>query len=267
MKLYGVTVVYNEELLIPVVMPYLEKMGYDKLVVWDNGSTDKTVALLAQYPFIEIRRFDTPHFIEDEKLKRIVDTVSEFNRIPCEDGEQVWVSICDFDEVFQYNAANEPYCTFRDYLWWMGVCGYNVCREHLWNLMENGSRVEYGAPFYWNKPNLFRVDGMGEFSIVYGQHDLSIKYKNGEPKIWYNTKVLSAFHLKFYNREIFLKRQSYRNERKVVVWGEYGVSCYDDNVLAAMDEYEKHLKLSLPYEKYFMNKILTGEEFVGEFLV
>ena len=70
MKLYGVTSVHDEEMLIPIVMPYLEKMGYDKLVIWDNNSTDRTVELLQQYEFIEIRHYSTEIFNEDEKLKK-----------------------------------------------------------------------------------------------------------------------------------------------------------------------------------------------------
>lgn len=45
-KLYGMTLVYNESKMIPYIMPYYEKLGYDKLYVYDNESTDDTVEML-----------------------------------------------------------------------------------------------------------------------------------------------------------------------------------------------------------------------------
>ena len=267
MKLYGVTSVYNEEDLVPIVMPYLERMGYDKLVVWDNGSTDRTVELLEQYPFIEIRHYDTEFFKETEKCTRIVNTVSEFAWLPKGENEAVWATICDFDEVFQFNVPPSSFLTFRDYLLLMSAKGYKQFREHQWLLMENGERVCYGEPFYWNKPNLFRVDGNTTLFLSVGQHDANIKYGDEEPKIAYDTKMLSALHLKYYNREIFLKRQQLRALR------DYGIDSIGDNleynadVKKNLSEYDERLKLSIPYSEYFSHKILNGKEYVGRFLI
>jgi len=58
-KILGVTFTYNNEDKIPYVMPYYERMGIDKLVVYDNGSTDRTVEMLSNYPFVEIRSYKT----------------------------------------------------------------------------------------------------------------------------------------------------------------------------------------------------------------
>ena len=268
-RLYGVTVVYNEQDLVPIVMPYIEKMNYDKLVIWDNGSTDNTVELLEKYPFIEIRHFETPEFVEDEKLKRIVDTIDEFRREKVTDpNEQIWMTMCDFDEVFQYNTTKDAFFSFKEYLWWMGNNGYMVCREHIWNLVEDGTRVQYGTPFYWNKPNLFRLDGISSFSVVWGQHDMNVTYQDEKPaKIFYDTKMISAFHLKFYNLKGYLKRQRLRSERGFIVYNDGKVIPYIDDVNSNIDVYNEIVRLSIPYEEYFTNKILNGREYVGEFLV
>jgi hypothetical protein len=58
-KLYGMTLTYNESKMIPYIMPYYERLGFDKLVIYDNESTDNTVDLLKKYPFVEIRTFKT----------------------------------------------------------------------------------------------------------------------------------------------------------------------------------------------------------------
>ena len=57
--LVGVTCTYNEAEMVPYVMPYVERMGYDKFIVYDNESTDNTVELLKQYPFVEVRTYKT----------------------------------------------------------------------------------------------------------------------------------------------------------------------------------------------------------------
>lgn len=264
MKLYGVTSVHNEEILIPIVIPYLEKMGYDKLVIWDNNSTDRTVELLQQYEFIEMRHYSTEIFNEDEKLKHVVDTISEFTWLPHDQDEQVWVTMCDFDEVFQLNLPSHSLVTLKDYLFWCGEKGYSVIREHLWCLMENGERVHYGEPFYWNKPNMFRLDGIDRFVVSVGQHDLSCTYLNGtEPMVLYDTKMLSAFHLKFYNRFIYLSRQTYRAERDYSQSHDY----YNANIRENLTEYDERLKFSVSFLDYMSNKLLNGKEYVGRFLI
>ncbi len=264
MKLYGVTCVYNEEKLVPIVMPYLKKMGYDKLIVWDNESTDKTVELLKKYDFIEIRSYSTERFNELEKLTRIVDTIAEFSKIKNDEpDEQVWVSICDFDEVYNLNVCGIHF-SFKDYLFWHGAKNYNVIREHLWCLLADGEKICYGDPLYWNKPNLFRLNGldMDTFKLSVGQHDIICTYGGQEPNILYDTKLLSAFHLKYYNHSIFLDRQKIRFNRNFTENNHYS-----DNNEQNLSEYNEMLKLSIPYSDYLTDKILHGKEYVGRFLI
>lgn len=264
MKLYGVTVVYNEEALIPIVMPYLEKMGYDKLVVWDNGSTDHTAELLSQYSFIELRHYETDTWREDDKLQKIVETINEF-KSNLESG-QTWMTIADFDEVIKYNGRTDAdIFNVKWYLSIMGNFGYNVCREHIWNLVDNGNKVDYGQPFYWDKPLLFRLDGSDMISITYGNHDMYITYNGNEPKVFYNTKMLSVFHLKYYNDEIFLARQQNKSKRDYT-YGEHKMQYIADKE-KNLNEYCNVVLNSIPYEDYHKHKMLNGVEHVGKFLV
>ena len=76
MKLYGVTCVFNEEKLVPFVMDYMVRWGYDRFVIYDNGSNDKTVELLKAYPFIEVRNFDTENVFDECKRKDKIKTPS-----------------------------------------------------------------------------------------------------------------------------------------------------------------------------------------------
>ena len=48
MKLFGYTYVYNEEAMIPYVLPYILRMGYDKFIIYDDGCTDNTIPILTE---------------------------------------------------------------------------------------------------------------------------------------------------------------------------------------------------------------------------
>jgi hypothetical protein len=62
MKILGITTTYNISEKIPYVMPYYERMDIDKLIIYDNHSTDDTVEKLSKYPFVEIRYYETDSF-------------------------------------------------------------------------------------------------------------------------------------------------------------------------------------------------------------
>ena len=103
MKLFGCTVVKNEEGMIPYVMPYVERLGYDKFVVYDDNSTDNTVEELLKYPFVEIRQMEeTKTIVEFDCLKRNkqADFFTEcWQYIHKNNNEEVWMTFTDFDEV------------------------------------------------------------------------------------------------------------------------------------------------------------------------
>ena len=93
-KILGVTVTYNNEDKIPYVMPYYERIGIDKLIVYDNGSTDRTVELLSKYPFVEIRTYYTDKYDERKILEFKTNIQNEFA------GQYNWCISTYFDEVF-----------------------------------------------------------------------------------------------------------------------------------------------------------------------
>ena len=125
MKLFGYTVIHNEELFIPIIMPYIERMGYDKFVVYDNESTDNSVEILKQYPFVEIRQLITDGHFSDAKKRDIqLSSYVECYQYGKNNDEQVWMTFTDLDEVIFMTREREK--TVKEYLEWQIKKGYNV---------------------------------------------------------------------------------------------------------------------------------------------
>lgn len=225
--LYGYTTTYNVEYLIPYVMPYVERLGYDKFIVYDNGSTDKTIELLKQYPFVEIRHFDTNGAFSD---KRICDLHAEAV-IECgalDDGSrEVWMTWTDFDEVF-YLSEFYP---FKEYLHNMKkYWGYNYYSDKMVELFFNNFRTHsvkehelvHTLPdimcHYWEregvKPSVICVSDMQFLTVYPGNHWMEvIPKKDVSLNNLKNTFQLFSFHLKYIDFETFEKKMEERAQR------------------------------------------------------
>lgn len=101
-KIVGITFTYNEELLVPFVMDYWQKLDVDKLIVYDNCSNDSTVSLLKQYPFVEVRKYDTGGVFDEIILTNLRNACWKI-----EDAD--WILLCDFDEVPYYEGDFRAY--------------------------------------------------------------------------------------------------------------------------------------------------------------
>ena len=59
MKICWIVLCYNEIDILPFVSKYWERLGVDKVVVFDNGSTDGSLEYLSKLKYVEIRHFDS----------------------------------------------------------------------------------------------------------------------------------------------------------------------------------------------------------------
>ena len=120
-KIAGVTCAFNESQMVKYVMPYWERIKPDKLIVYDNMSTDNMCELLSQYSYVEIRKFDTEGKFSDEThIKLKSETAKELA-----DAGYDWIYIGDFDEILYTENEN-----FREVLYEIQQMGGNVfCRD------------------------------------------------------------------------------------------------------------------------------------------
>ena len=264
MKLIGYTCTYNEAEMVPYVMPYVETLGYDKFIVYDNQSTDNTVELLSRYPFVEVRTYDTGGKFDDNKKRDLeYQAFAECKQIAAEaGGEKVWMTWTDFDEVLYFNA--DVGIDIIDM--WNKTYGYNCFYKRMVNLfppriykegglitqMHDGQLVHTvpdirGA--YWTgmgmKPLMFLVNDFDNIVMFPGNHyALAVMPENRSIIPFNDTCELYAFHLKFIDKTVLRKKwEHYAAKGKEVYVKQI-------NKLDAM--YENIMGTSFPMEQYFM---------------
>lgn len=123
MKTYWVVLCKNEEDIIPFCIQYWSRIA-DKVIVYDNHSTDSSIELLSKYDWIEIRTFDS-----DGQNDVIQKQVKEQAYLEFKDQCDILI-ITDMDEVFYFNdfkAISEAFVSG----------GYNILMTPIFSLCED----------------------------------------------------------------------------------------------------------------------------------
>ena len=215
MKLFGVTFTYNESVMIPYVMKYLEHMGFDKLIVYDNQSTDNTVQLLKQYKFVEVRTLDTGGKKSNQEIVNIKNRVwREFKK-----EEDAWMFVSDFDEVLYYPG------NLKEYLDKMDKDGYNYLNQEMLETMceHFPDKTKYvhescdGGTF-WGlngcKMTLFKLNTFNSISYTPGAHIVSVSLNDGKKLKALNNKAIKSFHLKNIDHAFCLNKKNLAQKRR-----------------------------------------------------
>lgn len=93
-KIIAYTVCFNENKIFPFVLDYW-KLFADKVVVYDNGSTDGILTNFNKYKdFIEVRHFDTHNELSDNVIQRIKSECYKESIGKCD-----YVYVGEFDEL------------------------------------------------------------------------------------------------------------------------------------------------------------------------
>ena len=270
-RLLGITLTYNEEKLIPYVMPYYERMHIDKLIVFDNFSTDNTVKELLKYPFVEIRYFNTENEMNDKEHQRIKnniwkDYVNDYD----------WCICCDFDEVLYTKKE------FKDVLKEYEEQGFNIFRQCMLNIysekfpeIEDGQLVhevlndgvlwkDFDKNINWGeKANLFNLKKIKEMNYTEGNHrEYPIGVEPNKPNIVVNG--IAALHLKYIDYNAVLYKTYDYFLRRLKNTNKYEYMDPEDRIFLDM---AKKGTLSIEHLKERYNKLLqahrmTVEEFI-----
>ena len=209
MRLEAYIICWNEAAVLPFVLDYWAAAGIDKLIVYDNHSSDKTVAILLNedndYPFeVEIRDYESGGHADDFLYRHIKNNCWKQSKAD-------WVFVGDTDEVLYAPGGVKDYlknragdaaiiqpCLYQ-------VVGWKKPYYMGWPLLheETGMRVQQCGP---NKVNLFRPDRVQEMNFGLGAHKCDpvgaeIQYR--EDIAWLHLKNLGVEYLVERNKQLY----------------------------------------------------------------
>ena len=171
MRIVVYTFAWNEALLVPYFLRhYLPWV--DRIVVYDNQSTDGTPELLSVYsPRVEVRPFESDSYPEPEPLGSLRASCWEDSR-----GQEDWAVVVDFDE-FLYHPLGVTNYLARAY-----AEGHTVIRTFGWQMIADRfpdphvslvNAVRSGVPHHWyNKPIVFRPEQFQSVAWKPGCHEI-----------------------------------------------------------------------------------------------
>lgn len=96
---------YNEERLLPHVLDYWSQYA-DKIIIYDNMSTDSSLDIIRKYPKTEIRTFDTDGKISDRTYLEIKNNAWKESR-----GKARFVALVDTDELVYHPKGLDVFLT------------------------------------------------------------------------------------------------------------------------------------------------------------
>lgn len=284
MKLYGAIVVYNEEPIVKYVMPYLMRYGFDKLYIYDDGSTDGTIDLIKSYncDFIEFRDFSAYREMDKMfdmcKAQMYIDLFLDGKKESEETGDDVWVYHSDFDEVLFYYDEELTLKSFIENNFDFH-CNYYcnrmvnlICGDDCVDMEKEGKlpHMAQGTKcFYWNywgqKVVLLKCNDFKRTNLRFGcgNHFLNICVEDGkEPKNLENVKLVYSFHLKYFNYEYYAYKNNKNKGRGLF---------YYDGCEYLKKSYENKISVSFPIEMFyalygFFNNELPRFEWGGQII-
>lgn len=252
------TLTYNESKMIPYVMPYYERLGFDKLYVYDNESTDNTVELLKQYPFIEIRTFKTKG-----KNNRIQSELKTQFIKKYQNQKDTWLYISDFDEVIYYDG------NFRKYLQEKNSQGYTYLNQimiepitdkfpnnlvhknceigHIWKDISGGAKM-----------TLFKPYEIKNVSYGPGAHKVNVSSKSILKSL--NHQEIKSFHLKYIDYDYCLEQTKFAQLRRSQedIKRNFGSQYNIDNF---KNEWDKRKQDSISINDYMNNNYEIDEKY------
>lgn len=269
MKLIGYTCTYNEEEYVDYAMPYVEAMHYDKFIVYDNGSTDRTVELLSKYPFVEIRTYDTNGVFDVFKRRDLLSQCFWECKEMSYDGELIAFTWTDFDEVLLWAGDVDIKAQMEVDYWYRG---YNCFYKNMINILPPTPDFDTKSAFEANgggfvhmidgmrgsvwidgmKPTMLIVNDFDNIEFYPGNHYAIADVKEGKViKNYDDTCRMYGFHLKFIDKAALEKKTAGYTNRDL------------DIAKKMMPEFDlmfrRQLAVSFPIEEYFLHDFFNSK--------
>lgn len=160
-KIVLYTLAYNESDIVEYAVDYWKKLGVDKVICYNNESTDDTVNKLSKYDWIEIRNFHSDGMTDD------LHAIIKNNCWKEQKGkENTYCVICDFDEWLYSPDINavidkmeENNCSV------LGTKWFAICNDSTPQYEEGKLLHEQSDKFYLQDVNR-NYPELGKFMLI-----------------------------------------------------------------------------------------------------
>ena len=209
MKITLYTFCYNEKEIIPYFLNHYSKI-VDKIVVYDNQSTDGSIEMLESFDGceIEIRNNITNNQIQDDTLIRLKNNCWKNDKSD-------YIIVVDMDE-FLYHPNLREFLESNPDVDFFKPVGYDMIS---YELPTDHSKQIYeiirdGAPsINYSKKALFKRKFVIETGFGYGAH--SANYRGKKPLIEYvSNGDLKLLHFKCIDLEYVIAKHKHYSERR-----------------------------------------------------
>ena len=191
-------VCWNEEVILP---HFLSHYAYaEKIFIYDNGSTDRSLEIMAKDPRVSVEHFETGNYIDDPAIEKIKNEAWKNSR-----GIADYVIACDMDEFLYHPNMMQALKHIKS----LGVSilkprGYNMVGDRVPRLDEDIKAVITGGfrGYKYDKCILFDPNKLDEINFSIGCHACE---PVGEIK-YYRDPGWLLLHYKYLSEEYIINR-------------------------------------------------------------
>ncbi len=201
MKVHLYTKLWNEEEMLPFFFRHYDPL-VDRYLIYDDGSTDNTLKLLAAHDRVEVRRFVRTH-----PTSFVLSAQALNNNIWKESrGQADWVIMTSVDEHLYHPAGLKRYLHVAQCrgITAIPALAFQMVADAFPSPDESLIRTRrFGAPLdQYNKLNVFNPNALSETNYAVGRHTAALEGRIRYPK----RDRLLLFHYKFLGMDYLLRR-------------------------------------------------------------
>ena len=234
MRIEVFAICYNEEALLPYFLRHYSSFA-QRIVVYDNYSTDRSVEICRANPLVEVIKYGSGDRIRDDIYLQIKNN--------CWKGSPAdWVIICDIDELVYHPNIRQV----------LADCNSTLIEPELFNMFAEKFPITEGQIY---DEVLMGIQGGGKKNLFKPRDIMEINYDPGchvafpEGRVVDNGPLgIKTLHMKYLSLDYTLERKRLSNSRlsevnKTMGWGVHYQVSDDEAVRGFQEEIIKAIKV------------------------